>query len=205
MSHTPRDLFDAAPLPGLKYREGLIDEHEEQELIAAIDREQLSPFRFQGWLGKRLTITYGWNYDFDSGSFGRAAPLPDYLLPLRARAEQFANLPEGALEQALLIRYDPGATIGWHRDRPVFDQIVGISLGASAPLRFRQRRGNGFARHKIEVKPRSVYLLSGEARQDWEHSIDQLAHTRWSITFRSLSDKARHKILAGQAAVAKAV
>jgi hypothetical protein len=204
MEPTPRDLLDASPLPGIKYREAFIDEYEEQELIAAIDHEELSPFRFQGWLGKRLTITYGWNYDFNSGSFGPAKPLPDYLLPLRARAEQFAELPEGALEQALLIRYDPGATIGWHRDRPVFDKIVGVSLGAPAPLRFRLRRDSGFARVKIEVRPRSAYLLSGEARHDWEHSIDKLMETRWSITFRSLSEKARQKISAGQGAISKA-
>jgi alkylated DNA repair protein (DNA oxidative demethylase) len=185
------DLFASPILPGLDKRESFLSAAEEAMLIARIDQQPLSPFRFQGWLGKRLTISFGWSYDFDRGSFDRAAPVPDWLLPIKRRAADFAGLCDDALAQALLIRYDPGAGIGWHRDRPVFEHVVGISLGESATMRFRRRREGGFDRASAPLSPRSIYHLSGEARHDWEHSIAELDRTRWSVTFRSFSERAR--------------
>ena len=160
-------------------------------LIASVDATELSPFRFHGWLGKRLTSSYGWRYDFDDASFAPAEPIPDWLLPFRAKAAGFACLEPGELVQALLIRYDPGAGIGWHRDRPVFEHVLGISLGAPATMRFRRRKPGGFDRASALLEPRSIYHLTGEARHKWEHSIAIMEVTRWSITFRSLSEKGR--------------
>lgn len=185
------DLFGAAVLPGLALAGDIVTPGEEAELIARIDAAGLAPFRFQGWIGKRLTASFGWTYDFDKASFTPAAPIPEWLAPLRARAAAFAGLVPEDLVQTLLIRYDPGAGIGWHRDRPVFEHVVGISLGARAVLRFRRRRAGGFDRASIDLAPRSIYHLSGEARHGWEHGIAEMAATRWSITFRSLSDKGR--------------
>jgi len=116
------------------------------------------------------------------------------LLPLRERAARFAGLEPDQLVQALVTRYDPGAGIGWHRDRPLFEHVVGISLGAPATMRFRRRRSGGFDRRSAPLAPRSIYHLSGEARHQWEHSIAEMAATRWSITFRSLSDQGRAKL-----------
>lgn len=95
------------------------------------------------------------------------------------------------LVQALLIRYDPGAGIGWHRDRPVFGHVVGVSLGAAATMRLRRRTAGGFDRANVPLPPRSAYRLSGEVRHDWEHSLAETDRARWSITFRSLSATAR--------------
>ena len=184
------DLFDAPPLAGLSQAEAIVTPAEEQALIAAIDAAALAPFRFHGWLGKRLTAAFGWQYDYDNASFEPAEPIPDWLLPLRARAARFAELDVAALVQALLIRYDPGAGIGWHRDRPVFEHVLGISLGTPAVMRLRRRRPGGFDRAAAPLAPRSIYYLTGEARHRWEHSIAPLEKTRWSITFRSLSEKA---------------
>src|SRR6476660_8651473 len=103
--------------------------------------------------------------------FAPTEPLLAWLLPLRAKAARFANISAEDLVQALFIRYDPGAGIGWHRDRPVFEHVVGISLGAPATMRFRRRRAGGFDRASAELGPRSIYHLSGEARHKWEHSI----------------------------------
>lgn len=177
------------PLSGLTAATDWIDADSEAELIAAIDRTALSPFKFQGWLGKRLTSSFGFHYDFERGQFGATDPIPDWLAPIKARAAAFAGLDDALLVQALLIRYDPGAGIGWHRDRPVFEHVVGISLGAPATLRFRRRTAKGFDRATAPLPPRSIYHLSGEARHDWEHSIAEMAETRWSITFRSFSEK----------------
>jgi DNA oxidative demethylase len=185
------DLFGEACLAGLTQADAFVTPSEEPMLIASIDAAELSPFRFHGWLGKRLTASYGWRYDFDDASFAPAEPIPDWLLPLRARAAQFARLQPGELVQALLIRYDPGAGIGWHRDRPVFEHVLGISLGAPATMRFRRRKPGGFDRATAGLASRSIYHLTGEARHEWEHSIAAMQATRWSITFRSLSKKGR--------------
>lgn len=187
MASLAHDLFGTPLIPGLELRDDIVDQDEEAELIARIDAEQLSPFRFQGWLGKRLTRSFGWHYDFENGRFGESDPLPDWLLPLRRRAANFARLPEDELVQALLIRYDPGAGIGWHRDRPVFEHVVGVSLGVPAIMRFRRRRPGGFDRRGVPLTPRSIYHLSGEARHEWEHSISEMTESRWSVTFRSFA------------------
>lgn len=186
---TQASLFDTPPIPGLNYREEMLDPDEESMLITKIDELPLTPFRFQGWTGKRLTLSLGWTYDFDNGRFGPSDPIPPWLQPIKARAAAFARIADADLVQALLIRYDPGAGIGWHRDRPVFEHVVGISLGSPTTLRFRRRRAKGFDRLSVPVEPRSIYHLSGEARHEWEHSIAGMDTRRWSITFRSLSAK----------------
>jgi alkylated DNA repair protein (DNA oxidative demethylase) len=183
------ELFDKPALAGLSQTADIVTPDEEQALTGAIDAAQLSPFRFHGWLGKRLTASYGWRYDFDTGGFGPTDALPDWPLPVRAKAARFSGLEPEALVQALVLRYDPGAGIGWHRDRPVFEHVLGISLGAPVVMRFRRRRPGGFDRMSALLPPRSIYHLGGEARHEWEHSIAGMAMPRWSITFRSLSEK----------------
>lgn len=190
-------LFDAPIVAGLKYRDDLISEPEERRLIDRLSALDLAPFRFHGWTGNRKTQSYGWRYDFEDASFAPAAPIPDWLQSVQEKAAAFAGLSPEAFVHVLLARYDPGAGIGWHRDRDVFEEVVGISLGVPATLRFRQRTATGFRRAKVEVMPRSAYLLSGESRWDWEHSIAAGEQLRFSITFRTLSDKGR-RIATGQ-------
>lgn len=186
-----KDLFDSALVPGFEQAGTIVTPGEEIDLIARIDASGIEPFRFQGWLGKRLTQSFGWRYDFDSARFAETEPLPDWLLFLRDRAAHFAGLPSDAFVHALLIRYDPGAGIGWHRDRPQFEHVVGISLGNPCVLRLRRRTERGFDRASTELAPRSIYHLSGEVRHAWEHSIAPMDMPRWSITFRSLSELGR--------------
>lgn len=180
-------LFADPIIPGLELREGFVGEEEEGELIARIEELGLSPFRFHGWTGKRLTRSFGWRYDFDDASFTEVEQIPDWRQPLRERAAEVAGLRPDDFAHALVVRYDPGAGIGWHRDRPQFDRVVGISLGAPTTMRFRQRAGSGFRRANLRLEPRSAYLLSGEVRSEWEHSIAAHEELRFSITFRSLS------------------
>ena len=182
-------LFADPIIAGLKLREDFIAAAEERQLVARIDALGLSPFRFQGWTGKRLTRSFGWRYDFDDASFAEDEPIPDWLRPLREKAAALAGISPDDFAHALVIRYDPGAGIGWHRDRPQFDKVVGVSLGSPAAMRFRQRTANGFRRAKLELQPRSAYLLSGEVRSEWEHSIAAHDALRFSITFRSLSTR----------------
>ena len=193
------DLFGEALIEGLEYRPEFITPAEEQELLGDLGEEDLSPFKFQGWTGKRLTRTYGWRYDFDDRSFAPSEPIPGWLQPLRAQTAAFAGVAPEDFVHVLLVRYDPGAGIGWHRDRPVFETVVGISLGSPAALRFRRRKPGGFDRVSVEVERRSAYLLSASARHDWEHSIAPGDTLRFSITWRTLSDKGR-RIAAGTGA-----
>ena len=182
-------LFADPVIPGLELRRDFVSEAEECAVIAQIDDLGLAPFRFQGWTGKRLTRSFGWRYDFDDASFTETEPIPDWLRPLREKAAGLAGIQPDDFAHALVIRYDPGAGIGWHRDRPQFDIVVGISLGAPTVMRFRQRTAAGFRRVKVELEPRSAYLLGGEVRSDWEHSIGAHEALRFSITFRSLSER----------------
>lgn len=190
------ELFDIKqqPLPvpaGFTHATAVISEAQENALIHGIEGLPLAPFRFQGWEGKRLTYSFGWSYDFETAQVAAAPTMPDWLLPLRAIAADFIGLSVDDLVQALLIRYDAGAGIGWHRDRPIFEHVVGISLGAPATLRLRLRENVGFRRHGAALPRRSIYGLTREARHKWEYSIAPMEETRLSITFRSLSEKGR--------------
>ncbi len=176
-------LFDAMP-PGLEVREDFITAPEESALLEKLAPLSFQPFAFQGWFGRRETVSFGWRYDFSQARIEPAPPIPEFLQPLRERAADFAAVPVEMMEQALVIRYDPGAGIGWHRDRPVFDKVVGISLESACKLRFRRREVLKFRRWSLDAQPRSAYLLSGEIRQQWEHSITPMERRRYSITFR---------------------
>ena len=190
---TQADLFAEAAIAGLEYRPDFIAPGDEAALIERLEAIDLAPFRFHGWIGNRKTQSFGWRYDFDDASFAPTEPIPDWLEPLRAKAADLAEVEPKDIVHVLLARYDPGAGIGWHKDRSVFDRVVGISLGSPATLRFRQRTESGFRRFSLPVEPRSAYLLSGEVRSEWEHSIAPGETLRFSITFRTLSDLGRRK------------
>ena len=185
------DLFAEPTIEGLEYREEFISAGEERQLLQRLHAMDLAPFRFHGWTGNRKTQSYGWRYDFHDASFQSTEPIPDWLQPLRDKAAVFAGVRPDEIAHALLARYDPGAGIGWHKDRTVFDRVVGVSLNSPADLRFRQRAGSTFRRFSLPVEPRSAYLLSREARYAWEHSIALADQLRFSITFRTLSDAGR--------------
>jgi DNA oxidative demethylase len=186
------DVSPALPVPGLGFVTEAVDPPLEADLQQQIDATGLTPFEFGQWEGKRLTVSYGSAYDFTRARPVPAPPLPDWLAELRARLAPQVGRDPTDFAQALLIRYDPGAGIGWHRDRPQYGEVIGLSLGAPAVLRLRRRvPGGGFERTRLELPARSLYLLSGEVRSDWEHSIVPQTKTRWSVTFRTLRESER--------------
>lgn len=186
-------LFDAPPaMPaGLAYEADFLSREEEAALAGAIAGLPFKPFEFQGFLGNRRTVSFGWHYAFDGSGLREAAPMPGFLAGIRARAAALAGLDAEALGHALVIEYAPGAGIGWHRDRPVFGDVVGISLLAPARLRFRRKAGEKWERTALIAEPRSAYLLKGPARAEWEHSIPPMDRLRYSVTFRALREKAK--------------
>jgi alkylated DNA repair protein (DNA oxidative demethylase) len=182
---------DAPLLPeGMAYRPELIAPDEEAALAARLAALPFAPFQFHGFEGNRRTLSYGWHYAFDGSGLREAAPVPEWLLPVRTRAADFAGVPADALEHVLLVEYAPGAGIGWHRDRPDFGDVIGVSLLAPARLRFRRKIGDKWERLNVTAEPRSAYALRGPARSEWEHSIPPLAELRYSITFRTLRARA---------------
>ena len=180
-------LFEVPQLgpQGFRYQADFLSQAEETQLAAWLGSLDFRPFEFRGYQGRRRVISFGWQYDFSRSRLLKAHDMPTELEPLRARAADLAGLQPDALQQVLLNQYQPGAPIGWHRDRPVFAEVVGISLLAPCLFRFRRRTESGFERIVVPLAPRSAYVLSGEARQAWEHSIPPASALRYSITFRS--------------------
>lgn len=181
------DLLASAPaLPeGLRYRPDLISPNEEAALVAEVGALPFRPFEFRGYLGNRRTVSFGYRYDYSEQKVHEAPPIPDFLLPLRDRAAEFAGLVPPQLPHALVTEYAPDAGIGWHRDRPVFEDVIGISLLAPCRFRLRRRQGAGWERAAIDLAPRSAYLLRGPVRHEWQHSIAPMDDLRYSVTFRS--------------------
>jgi alkylated DNA repair dioxygenase AlkB len=185
------DLFQApARLPaGLRYAADLISAAEEQGLVRELEQLPFKEFEFHGFLGKRRVVSFGWRYDFNHGGLQKTEDMPDFLLPIRDRAADFASLTAAALQQVLLTEYRPGAAIGWHKDRSVFGEVVGISLLSACTFRLRRKAGQGWERRSLELQRRSAYLLQGEVRTDWEHSIPAVDQLRYSITFRNIIER----------------
>lgn len=181
----PFDLPLLAP-ERFRYQSDLISQKDERELLARLAGLAFEPFQFRGYEGRRRVISFGLKYDFNGPGLVGADPLPDWLLRLRDRAAAFAELSGSDFAHVLINEYREGAPIGWHRDRPVFDKVVGVSLLAPTVMRFRRRAGMRFERINVPLEPRSAYLLDGPARWEWEHSLPEAKAHRYSITFRSL-------------------
>lgn len=188
MSPHQTSLFDLPPEApeGFVYQPDFVSAAEAPALAAELSALPFEPFQFRGYEGRRRVISFGLKYDFTGPGLVQAAPMPDWLAPLRARAEAFAGLAPGAFVHVLINEYREGAPIGWHRDRPAFEKIVGISLGAATTMRFRRRSGERFDRFNVPLAPNSAYLLDGPARTAWEHSLPEAKAHRYSITFRNL-------------------
>jgi alkylated DNA repair dioxygenase AlkB len=186
-------LFEQSPrrLPeGFRYRPNFLSAAEERELVNKFAALPFEEFKFHGFLGKRRVVSFGWQYDFNDRSLRSTEDIPAFLLPIRDRAAGFAGLTSRELQQVLLTEYQPGAAIGWHRDKSVFGQVVGVSLMSPCVFRFRNKAGDGWQRASLTAEPRSVYLLTGPSRTEWEHSIPAVDSLRYSITFRTLRARA---------------
>jgi alkylated DNA repair dioxygenase AlkB len=187
------DLF-AAPkgLPeGFRYHPDVLSIEEEEALVRELGALPFKPFDFQGFLANRRVVSFGYRYDYNSRAVVESAPFPAFLVSLRRKVAAIFDRPADAFRQVLINEYQPGAGIGWHRDKAQFDEVVGVSLLTRCNLRFRRKAGESWDRVSLTVEPRSAYLLSGPARMIWEHSIPALDRLRYSITLRTLAANAR--------------
>jgi alkylated DNA repair dioxygenase AlkB len=190
MKHEQLARFQPQAMPpGFRYAPDLIDAAEEARLAAALAALPFKEFEFHGFLGKRRVVSFGFRYDFNGGGLTQTDPIPPFLHPLRERAAAFAGFEPDCLQHVLITEYRPGAAIGWHRDRANFGDVVGVSLLSPCTFRMRRRLGSGWERAATRLDRRSVYLMRGPSRDEWEHSIPAVDELRYSITFRSMRDR----------------
>ena len=173
---------------GLQYSADFVSSETEQYLIGRIAALPLKPFQFGQYEGKRWVASFGFSYDYTLRRLREAEPIPDWLDPLLAQVESFGG-PETRIRQVLCTEYDTGVGIGWHRDKPPFDRVFGLSLGSACKFRFRRPAGEKWQRFTLNAEPRSLYLMSGASRHVWEHSIAAVEAPRYSITFRTMAER----------------
>jgi DNA oxidative demethylase len=171
---------------GLVYRPELLSDEEERELLERLEALRFDPIVMHGQEARRTARHFGLDYDYEARTPMPGEPVPDWLEPLRARAAALAGVEPEDLVEVLVQRYPPGSTIGWHRDAPAFGTVVGVSLGGSSRLRFQRGKGEDRRVWEVVLEPRSGYVLEGEARRSWQHSIPPTKELRYSITFRTL-------------------
>lgn len=171
--------------PGFIYIEQFLDEQEERDLVSVFSALNFHTFEYKGFAAKRRVIAFGWTYDFNTGELSKASDIPEFLLPVRQRAAAIAEAAPDDLEEALITEYTSGAPINWHRDLPMFDKVVGISLLNSCTMKLRSY-GSDHKTSSIVLQPRSLYVMYGSARRNFQHSIPPVKALRYSITFRTL-------------------
>lgn len=183
------DMFGGggAALPeGFVYRAEAISRDAERAIVERVRALPFRDFEFHGYTGKRRVVSFGWQYDFAARTLREADDMPDFLVALRETAAAVAGLAPDALQHVLVTEYGAGAGIGWHRDKGVFGEVVGISLLAPCTFRLRRALGDGWERVSVTAEPRSAYVLRGASRTEWEHSIPAVDALRYSITYRNL-------------------
>ena len=168
------------------YRPDLLPREEESELLEVLDSLRFDPIVMHGQEARRTARHFGLDYDYEARTPKPGEPVPEWLLPVRERAAELASVEPEELAEILVQRYPPGSTIGWHRDAPAFDLVVGVSLAGAGRLRFQRGKGEKRRVWEVLLEPRSGYVLAGEARRSWEHSIPPAKDLRYSITFRTL-------------------
>lgn len=194
-------LFGPGPvvgsIEGLVYEADFLSEEEERGLMAVIQKLPLRAAQYKQYVARRRVMSFGGSYDFDTQQLRPAGPLDQRLHALRDRAARWLGMPAAALVHALVAEYAPGTPLGWHRDVPDFETVVGVSLGGHATLRFRPYApapGAVPGRHpshslrrivQLHVAPRSIYMIAGDARWGWQHSVAPTRELRWSVTFRT--------------------
>jgi alkylated DNA repair dioxygenase AlkB len=173
---------------GLRYGPEFVSKSVEAELVERLQGLPLRPFQFGPYQGKRRIASFGFHYDFTLKRLQRAEPIPAWLAPIINLVEKFGELPAGSVGQVLCTEYEAGAGIGWHRDKPEFDKIFGLSLNATCKFRFRRHVSDRWQRFTLPAQPRSLYMMSGEARHGWQHSIPAVEERRYSITLRTMRE-----------------
>jgi alkylated DNA repair dioxygenase AlkB len=178
-----------ATLPqGFVYAPEFLSRVDESALLAVIGSLPFEEAQYRQWQAKRRVVSYGGHYDFTHHALNDAPPIPEFLHLLRERIATWSGIPPADFHHAMIVEYGPNTSLGWHRDVPDFEQVVGVSLLGHARMRLRPYPPKSGRRstHTIELAPRSAYMMTGPARWAWQHAISPTKELRYSITFRTL-------------------
>ena len=178
-------------LDGLLYLPDFLSAGEERDLLEEIENYPFHEVVMRGQAARRTVIHFGWDYDYEGWKIHPTTPPSPRLRAVADRCAAAAGAAAEALEQFLVARYPPGATIGWHRDAPMFGSpVIGVSLLSACTMKFRRKSGEKYDVVKQVLEPRSMYALSGAARTQWQHSIPPAKALRYSISMRTLRKRA---------------
>ncbi len=188
-SLTSGTLFPIDNLPeGLLYQPDFLSEAEEADLMNIFRDLPFQAFDFHGYTARRRVLEFGLEYDFTTRRATPTQSFPEFLSPVQERAAQFAGISAAALVEGMVTEYSPGAPIGWHRDAPQFDTIIGISLASTSRMRFKPYKAEGKP-VALTLERRSIYLMRSPVRWRFQHSIPAVKELRYSITFRTLRSR----------------
>jgi len=179
-----------AELPrGFAYHPAILDDAEERELACRLEALDFAAVTMRGKVARRQAKHFGWVYGYESWRITPGPPIPDFLDPLRRRVARLTGVSHGDLVEVLVNAYPAGAGIGWHRDAPQFGLVIGVSLLGECRLRFQRGRGTAREARSMTIAPRSAYVLDGDARYEWQHSVPPTKSLRYSVTFRTLCER----------------
>ena len=183
-----QSLFAVREIPeGLIFKSDFLTVQEERDLFALLQTLPFHEFKLHGVAAKRRVLHFGLRYALESRVLSTAPEIPSQFEPIRRRAAAFAGIAPNEFSQILVNEYRPGAGIGWHHDSPAFGIVAGISLAATCTMRFQEGSAEQRRTSAQELPSRSIYLLTGEARNLWQHRIAPIGELRYSITMRTLS------------------
>lgn len=196
--HTAQaSLFDTADaLPaGLVFAPDFIDTGAERALLDLAAALPLHEAQYKDYTARRRVFAYGTQLGQDDARYERSPrqlaaldALPAALHSLRKRLAAWAGVGAQELVHVMVAEYQTGTPLGWHRDAPHYELIAGVSLGSAARLRLRPWPPQGAKRDAtvaLDLAPRSAYLLRGEARWGWQHSVPPVPALRYSVTMRT--------------------
>ena len=162
---------------------------EAQALVELVRALPLAEARYKDYTARRRVASFGGKFDYDTLTLEHAPPIPAAFMPWVERVSREFEVDVATFAHLLAAEYRPGTPLGWHRDVPDFESIVGLSLLGDATMRFRRyphRPGERSAALRLALPPRSLYVIEGDARWRWQHSVSPTTELRYSITLRTL-------------------
>jgi alkylated DNA repair dioxygenase AlkB len=184
-------LFPIEPVfpMGFEYFPDFISEEEELLLLQKVKETEVHPFIFQGYTANRKVASFGYDYSFTNRKLSEGKRIPGEFDFLLRKVAEKTGVNATDFAELLVTEYPPGSVINWHRDAPPFDIIAGISLLSDCIFRLRPQEKTKQTRSNIISLPlerRSLYIIQGPSRSEWQHSIAPVKETRYSITLRTL-------------------
>jgi alkylated DNA repair dioxygenase AlkB len=189
----------ATMIPGLFYYPNFLTEMEEKEILDFLNTNP-DWFLVSSSPQSRQVLHYGYAYNYvRKGTLERAAEFPDLMVRLKDKIRtQHPLQTEFLLNQCIINQYQPGQGIQAHIDSPLFtNYICCVSVGSGASIDF----AKDGATKSLYLEPRSLYIMSDEARYQWTHGMKACKSdtgikrgTRFSLTFRTVANEYEKRI-----------